>query len=79
MASKQTLTYWRWRKTTSVSLRNSATREEPFKALAHLLVREMLAALERFRASTHCLNEEVFLIEIPRHDFLYQFAGIRPS
>jgi hypothetical protein len=46
------------------------------KALANLLMREVFASLQRFFAKVDRFNEAVFLVEMPRNDFLYQFVGV---
>ena len=43
---------------------------------ADLLMGEILATLKCFLAPLHRLNKTAFLVEIPRHDFLYQPVGI---
>src|SRR5580698_2888028 len=50
--------------------------QEPFEALAHVLMREVLAVQQRFLATVDRVNEAALLIEIPGHDLLYQLTGI---
>jgi hypothetical protein len=37
---------------------------------------EILAALERFLATSHPVNEAAFLVEVSRHDLPYQLVGV---
>ena len=46
------------------------------KALAHLLVREVVAVQQRVFATVHRVDEAAFLVEVPRHDLPYQLIGI---
>jgi hypothetical protein len=48
--------------------------QEPFKALAYLLMGQRLAALERFLAKPHRVNKAAFLVEIPGPNS----SGLRP-
>jgi len=44
--------------------------------MAHLLVREKIALQQRVLATVHRVYETAFLVEIPRHNLLHQFARI---
>lgn len=50
--------------------------QEPMKAPADLLMRQILAALQGVLAALHGLGEACFLLEIPRENVLHQLAGI---
>lgn len=50
--------------------------QEPFKTLAHLLMREGMAVLQRVLTTTNRINEAALLVEIPGHDLLHQLIGI---
>jgi hypothetical protein len=47
--------------------------QEPLKALADLLVRQVLAAPQCVLSALNSLNEASFFLEIPGNDFLGNF------
>lgn len=49
---------------------------EPFKTLASLLMRKVIAVQQRFLATVYRIDEAAFLVEIPRDDLLDKFIGI---
>jgi hypothetical protein len=49
--------------------------QEPLKALAHLVVSEILAPLQNHVAALHGLDEAGILLEMARKRILHQLAG----